>query len=232
MASSSGSAALIVGASRGLGLGLAEAYLQRGWRVVGTVRGAAPTKLHDLAASSGGRLAIETVEINEPAEVAALKQRLSGRSFDVLFVNAGVTNRRDETVGEVSTDEFNRVMVTNALSPMRVIETLEDTVAPGGVIGAMSSGLGSVADNESGGMEVYRASKAALNTLMRSYAARAGGKRAVALISPGWVRTDMGGDAAPLSVAESASGIVDVLAGCAGKPGAVFIDYKGDTVRW
>jgi len=233
MASSpSASAALIVGASRGLGLGLAEAYLKRGWRVVGTVRGAAKTKLHDLAAASAGRLVIETVDINEPAEVAALKQRLSGQSFDLLFVNAGVTNRRDETIGEVSTDEFNRVMTTNALSPMRVVEALDDLVAPSGTVAAMSSGLGSVADNEGGGMEVYRASKAALNTLMRSYAARAGGKRTVALISPGWVRTDMGGDAAPLSVAESASGIAEVLVGRAGKHGVVFIDYKGDTVRW
>ncbi len=94
------------------------------------------------------------------------------RSFDLLFVNAGVTNDPQETVGEVSTEEFIRVMVTNALSPMRVIERLEELVPPAGTIAVMSSGLAAVADNEAGGWEVYRGSKAALNTLMRSFAAR------------------------------------------------------------
>src|SRR3977135_294885 len=93
-----------------------------------------------------------------------------------------------ETIADVSTQEFVRVMVTNALSPMRVIERLHDLVAPTGMIGVMSSGQGSVTNNENGGYEVYRASKAALNTLMRSFAARhRDDKRSFLLMAPGWV---------------------------------------------
>jgi NAD(P)-dependent dehydrogenase (short-subunit alcohol dehydrogenase family) len=103
-------------------------------------------------------------------------------------------------------------MVTNALSPMRIIEELGDLVRPGGTIGIMSSSMGSVALNETGGWEVYRASKAALNTLMRSYAVRhARDGRSLALVDPGWVRTDMGGSDASISVEESIPGVADAL---------------------
>jgi NAD(P)-dependent dehydrogenase (short-subunit alcohol dehydrogenase family) len=162
-----------------------------------------------------------------------LRQRLSELTFDLLFVNAGIANDPDETIGEVSTDEFNRVMLTNALSPMRVIETLDDLVSPAGTIGAMSSGLGSVADNEHGGWEVYRASKAALNTLLRSYAARnRGSRRSLVVIAPGWVRTDMGGPHATLGIDESIPRVVDTITAQAGKPGLRYLDYLGRTVRW
>ncbi len=225
--------ALIVGASRGLGLALAETYIDRGWNVVATVRGTARTELHDLKAQRGDPLEIETVDIVEKDQVAALHDRLKGRTFDLLFVNAGVTNDPDETIGEVSTDDFIRVMVTNALSPMRVIETLGDLVSPTGTIGVMSSGLGSVADNEHGGWEVYRGSKAALNTLMRSYAARhRNDGRSLVIIAPGWVRTDMGGPHATLSIDQSIPRVVDTIAAQAGKPGLRYLDYQGRTVRW
>lgn len=226
------STALIIGASRGLGLALAEEYLNRGWRVIATARSDADG-LHELAAKAGERLEIESVDINRPDEVAALRKRLHERSLDLLFVNAGVANDRKETIGEVSTEEFVRVMVTNALSPMRVVEAFQDLVPATGVIGVMSSGLGSVADNEVGEWEVYRASKAALNTLMRSFAARhVGDSRAMVLIAPGWVRTDMGGADARLSVEESIPRVVDTISAQSGKPGLRYLDYRGQTVRW
>jgi NAD(P)-dependent dehydrogenase (short-subunit alcohol dehydrogenase family) len=225
--------ALIVGASRGLGLGLAKEYLQRGWRVVATVRGSQPGLLHDLLPHADGRLEVASLDINEPAQLDALRQHLHGRTFDLLFVNAGVSNGPDETVADVSTKDFNHVMVTNALSPMRVIEALLSLVRSSGTVAVMSSGLGSVADNNAGGFEVYRASKAALNTLMRSFAARhADAARVLVLIAPGWVRTDMGGPHADLSVEESVRGVVDTISGQSGKPGLHFLDYRGRTIRW
>lgn len=225
--------ALFVGASRGLGLALSEEYLRRGWHVVATVRGKTRSPLHDLKDKHDGELEIETVDIVKPDEVAALHDRLEGRTFELLFVNAGVTNDPDETIGEVSTDEFIRLMVTNALSPMRVIEALGDLVASSGTIGVMSSGLGSVADNEQGGWEVYRGSKAALNTLMRSYAARhRNDRRSLVIIAPGWVRTDMGGPHAALEIDESIPRVVDTITAQAGKPGLRYLDYQGRTVRW
>ncbi len=225
---------LLIGASRGLGCAIAEEYLHRGWQVVGTVRGDRRTGLHALADRSGGRLEIETVDIDVPEQVATLRARLAQRRFDVLFVNAGVTNSNpDNTVAEVSTEEFVRVMVTNALSPLRVVEALQDLVPPTGTIGVMSSGQGSVANNTNGMREVYRGSKAALNTFMRSFAARhADDPRAMVLMAPGWVRTELGGPEGRLAIEDSVPGVVDVLVGVQGHAGLQYLDYLGRTVPW
>jgi NAD(P)-dependent dehydrogenase (short-subunit alcohol dehydrogenase family) len=233
MAATTGKTALIIGASRGLGYALAAEYLARGWQVTATVRGSRRTELHHLASSPYARLVVETVDITVPEEVAALHDRLAQATFDLLFINAGVTNGPEETVADVSTDTFIRLMVTNALSPMRVVEALQDLVAPHGTIGVMSSGQGSVANNEKGGFEVYRASKSALNQLMRSFAARhAGDPRTLLLMAPGWVQTDLGGPAAPLTIGQSIPGVVDTIEAQAGKAGLQYLDYQGQTVRW
>jgi len=225
---------LLVGASRGLGFAMAAEFVKKGWSVVGTVQESARTELHDLADEHPGRIEIETLDVTEPGQVTALHDRLSGRSFDILFHNAGVANANPrEPIAEVSTDEFARVMVTNALSPMRVIEALQDLVPADGLIGIMSSGQGSISNNETGGAEVYRGSKAALNQLMRSYAARhAGEPRALVLMAPGWIRTALGGPDAPFSVEETIPKVVDVLLSQQGKPGLRFLDREGRTVPW
>ncbi len=224
---------LLIGASRGLGYAMAEECLRRGWRVVGTVRAGGTTRLHELAVTHAGQLEVETVDITAPDQVAALRARLRGRVFDVLFVNAGVKNDDRETIADVSTEEFARVMVTNALSPMRVIEQLRDLVTPDGLIGVMSSGQGSVANNENGGYEVYRASKAALNTLMRSFAARhRDDARSLLLMAPGWVRTDMGGPDARLGIEDSIPHLVTTLQARMGQPGLRYLDYLGRVVPW
>lgn len=223
---------LLIGASRGLGLAIAEEFLKKSWYVVGTVRaGSGRTKLHDLADQFQGRLEIETVDICEQSQVEALRQRLSGRIFDMLFVNAGIGIL--DSISDVTTDDFIRMMVTNSLSPMRVVESLQDLVSANGLIGVMSSGQGSVANNVTGMREVYRGSKAALNQFMRSYAARnSGTPRAMVLMAPGWVRTEMGGPDARLSIEESVPNLVNVLLEKQGNAGLEYLDYLGRTVPW
>ena len=227
-------AILLVGASRGLGLAMAAEFLKRGWSVVGTVQGADRTPLHDLAAEHPEHIEIETLDVTEPDQIAALHDRLSGRRFDILFHNAGIANANaHQPVSEVSTEAFVRVMVTNALGPMRVIEGLQELVPADGLIGVMSSGQGSVSNNETGGAEVYRGSKSALNQFMRCYAARhAGSPRALVLMAPGWIRTEMGGPDAPFSVEEAIPKVVDVLLSRQGQPGLRYLDREGRAVPW
>jgi NAD(P)-dependent dehydrogenase (short-subunit alcohol dehydrogenase family) len=224
---------LLIGASRGLGAAMAEEFAKRDWRVVGTVRGTARAQLHELAARLAGRIDIETVDITVPVEVSALRARLAGKQFDMLFVNAGVTNDPNETIAEVTTEEFVRVMVTNALSPMRVVEALADLVRAQGTIGVMSSGQGSISNNTMGKREVYRGSKAALNMFMRSFAGRrATDRRTLILMAPGWVRTEMGGPDGRLSIEESIPNVVSTLLAAQGRPGLQYLDYLGKTVPW
>ena len=113
---------------------------------------------------------------------------------------------------------------------MRVVEAFNDLVKRGGTIGVMSSGLGSISWSD-GHLEVYRASKAALNMLMKGFAARHAARTTV-IIAPGWVRTDLGGPDAPLSIAQSIPRVVDVIASRAGKRGLLFLNYRGKTLPW
>jgi NAD(P)-dependent dehydrogenase (short-subunit alcohol dehydrogenase family) len=230
---SSNATVLLIGASRGLGLAIAAEYVERGAQVVATVRGDRRTPLHELKEGAGDRLVIEQLDIDAPQQLGALRDRLSGLVFDLLFVNAGVTNGPEETTADVTTEEFTRLMVTNALSPMRTIETLGELVDPRGTIAIMSSGQGSIANNQRGGFEIYRASKSALNQLMRSYAARHGDdSRTLLLMAPGWVQTELGGPGARLTIEESIPNLVTTVDAQRGRAGLQFLDYLGETVAW
>ncbi|MBF6060786.1 SDR family oxidoreductase [Nocardia terpenica] len=224
--------ALIVGAARNLGLGIATEYARRGWNVIGTVRGAGRTGLHDLADMSGGRVTVESLEMTEPEQIAALRERLAERTLDLLFVNAAIA-RGDVPIGDVPTEMFTEVMVTNALSPMRVVESFRSSVTPSGTIAVMSSRQGSLGMNTKGGQDVYRASKSALNQLMRCYAARyADAAHTLLLICPGHVRTGLGGPNAPLTVEQSVPGVVDTIERHSGEPGLQYLNYQNDPVPW
>lgn len=225
---------LIVGASRGLGHAMAEEFVTRGWNVIGTVRGGNRTQLHELAEQHPDNVRIAIVDIDVDEQIAALRARLRGERLDILFVNAGTTTADPlAQVGGVSAEEFARVMLTNAFGPLRVIEGLHAQVPPDGLIGAMSSGQGSLADNEKGSREVYRASKAALNMLMKSFAAReADAPRAMLLLAPGWIRTGLGGPEAPFTLEETVPKLVDVLLAKRSRPGLEYLDRFGRTVPW
>ena len=224
---------LIVGASRGLGLAMASEFAGRGWRVLGTARGAG-TPLHSLAASRSDEVEIETLDITDHDQTRALANRLAGRQFDIVFVNAGVANRTPgNTMAQVSMDEFVHVMLTNVLGAMRAVEAFGPLASPSGVIGVMSSGQGSIANNGNGVNDVYRASKAALNQAMASYAGRhAGDGRAMVLMAPGWIRTELGGPGAPFGVEEAMPQIADTLIAQLDTPGLRYLDRFGKTVPW
>jgi NAD(P)-dependent dehydrogenase (short-subunit alcohol dehydrogenase family) len=223
-------ASLIIGASRGLGLGLAAELLRRGKRVIGTVRESkGGAGLHALTPIAEGRLEIEVVDIVDAEQIAALRGRLDGRRLDTLVVSAGIGERNATDFEQV----FFRTMAVNVLGVMTAVRTISDLVVADGSIAALSSGLGSLERNTTGGMEPYRSSKAALNQSLRSFAAEhAEASWSVTALDPGWVRTDMGGPDAPLDVETSARGLADVLEARRGAQGCAFLNHRGETVPW
>jgi NAD(P)-dependent dehydrogenase (short-subunit alcohol dehydrogenase family) len=227
--------ALVVGASRGLGLGLAAELKSRGWNVVATVRDeAGEAWVKALAAKPGGQIQTEHLDINDDAGLAALRRRLADRTFDLVFVNAGISPKGRSDAASASREEAANIFMTNAVAPIRVARAFLDRLrADTGIIAFMSSELGSVANKTDSYSELYSASKAALNSLSRSFAASLGPKRITVLaVAPGWVRTDMGGPGAPLSIEASTRGILDVLESRAGTGRHGFVDYQGREVAW
>lgn len=224
--------ALIVGGSRGLGLGLVGEHLTRGWHVTATVRTPSP-ELEALRADAKTQLAIETLDIGNPTQRAALATKLEGQTFDLLFLNAGIMAGRGLPLAEVTDADIAGVFLTNALNPIRTADALAGLVAPGGMIAFMSSILGSISTNDDGRAELYRASKAALNSLILSFRARH--KRTdltILALHPGVVRTRMGGPGAPLDIVTSVRGVADTIASRWGGGGAAFVDYRNEVIAW
>lgn len=223
---------LVVGASRGLGLALVEEYCQRGYHVIATVRKPSETLSHLQQTYPATLELVDQVDIVNLQQVRALQQRLSARQLDVLFVNAGISRATDLTPLQVEEQDYVDMLLTNALSPMRVLELFHDQVAADGVIAVMSSELGSITQS-TGFWELYSSSKAALNMLMKAFAARHHqDPRALLLVAPGWVRTDMGTADAHLEVSDSIPLVVDVVTQSAGKPGLRYTDRFGETLPW
>ena len=225
--------ALIVGASRGIGLGLVKELADRGWEVTGTARSASGEAALK-ALSTKGAVHLETVDTADLASAEALRKRLEGKTFDVIIVNAGVSGPRDKTPRTVSDGEFSDLFITNSLAPVRFAELFAKLVTPQtGVIGLMTSQLGSVEKASGGGMELYRASKAALNSFTRSFAARHKDKGITVLsLHPGWVKTDMGGPGAAIDIETSVKGLADVIERAQKDRKDGFFDYKGETLPW
>ena len=223
--------ALVVGASRGIGLGLVEEYLARGWSVVATVRDAEAEA--ELTAMDGtGRLTVARADVTYDGDIQALADRIEG-PLDLLFVNAGIMG--PEEMITASREEIDQVMQTNAFGPARLAWALVDKVRPNtGVIALMSTGMASIADNSSGGYDIYRASKAAQNMLARSLWVGPGRERGLTVLSvnPGWVKTAMGGRGATIDVPTSARGIADQVEAQAGSGEHRFIGWNGRELPW
>ncbi|HCN47413.1 MAG TPA: short-chain dehydrogenase [Pseudomonas sp.] len=222
--------ALIIGASRGLGLGLVERLSEDGWNVVATVRDTA--RAEALKALPGVR--VETLEMNSGAQLDALQKNLEGQTFDLLFVNAGVKGPDNQDAEAAQLADVGDLFMTNSVAPIRVAQRFTGQLREGtGVIAFMSSVLGSVAIPDAPDLALYKASKAALNSMINSFVVRLGDTRlSVLAMHPGWVKTDMGGDGADIDVATSTRGMVEQVKAHSGKPGVHYINYKGESLIW
>lgn len=210
---------LILGASRGIGLGLAEEFARRGWGVIASERSRSAA-LHALEGVD-----VVTADVTDPESYADLD--LVDGSLDAVLVNAGISGARHQSADKASAEEVAEVMMTNAFGPARAGRALLPKIRRGGTLAFMSSLMGSIADS-SGGFELYRPSKAAQNMLAKGIAEQDAKVRDIAVLSlhPGWVQTAMGGPHATLSVERSVKGLADVIE-ASGGAGYSFVDYTG-----
>ncbi len=219
--------ALLFGTSRGLGRALVEEHLKRGWDVIGTVR--TPDALADLRHKA---LSVETLDTTDWPAVDDLRDRLAGRELDLLFVSAGIIGSVTTPAADIDPEAFSEIMRVNALAPLRIIDRFADLVQPRGTLAVMSSSLGSITLNKTGGYEDYRMSKAALDMGLCSIAARRKGEQTFLAIDPGWVQTDMGGKNATLTIGQSVPNMVDMIEARQGSGGVAFVNYANQDHPW
>lgn len=229
------SSVLITGANRGIGLELARQYAADGWQVFATARdpNAAPD-LAALAKASGGTVSVFALEVTDVDAVDRLAAALRGKALDVLINNAGVAVRDGMNFGETNPDSWARAFMVNTIAPTKVSEALLPNLlaGKGKTIGMLSSRLGSHTYNN-GGYLAYRATKAALNSVVRTMAAELKDKGIMTVaLHPGHVRTDMGGAAAPVVPTASAAGLRKVLAGMTAAKNGGFFDFEGNELAW
>ncbi|WP_442109973.1 SDR family oxidoreductase [Pseudomonas sp. NUPR-001] len=220
--------ALIIGASRGLGLGLVQRLQEDGWNIVATVRD--PAKAPALAAIPG--VQVQTLEMNSTEQLDALQAQLTGQRFDLLFVNAGVMGPGDQNAERVQLVDVGDLFMTNAVSPIRVAQRFAPQLNENGVLAFMSSILGSIAIPDGSEICLYKASKAALNSMINSFVTLQQPPQTVLAMHPGWVKTDMGGENAEIDVLTSTRGMLEQIKAHEGKGGLHFINYKGDSLIW
>jgi len=222
---------LITGASRGIGLEFARQYAAAGWKVLACCR--SPGKATELNGIAGD-VSLFALDVDDDGNIADLAKQLKSVPIDVLVNNAGISKPEASTLGQISSDVWLQVLRTNAVAPLKMAEAFLSNMEAGKEkkLIAISSRLGSIALNE-GGRYSYRSSKAALNSAWKSLAGDTAGKGMICVVfHPGWVQTDMGGKAAPVTPPQSVAGMVKVIASLTKKDNGTFRNFDGDTLPW
>jgi NAD(P)-dependent dehydrogenase (short-subunit alcohol dehydrogenase family) len=230
------STALITGANRGLGLEFARQYAAEGWRVLAACRDPSQAQeLEELAKTAAGRLTTLALDVASADSVAHAAQQLQDEPIDVLINCAGVMGAEHQTLGRIDYEDWLQVLEVNTLGPLRVIEAFAGHIERGTrkLIVTLTSGMGSIADNNSGGWIAYRSSKAALNMAVKCAAINLAPRHiACVLITPGWVRTDMGGPHATLTPEQSVAAMRRVFGSIRQADTGRFFNYDGRTYPW
>ncbi|MBS0435151.1 MAG: SDR family oxidoreductase [Proteobacteria bacterium] len=218
--------ALIIGASRGIGAEFVRQYRAEGWQVTATARGD-----EALAAQRAQGATAIALDVTSAESVSRLAWQLDGASFDVIVNVAGVL-KRQSGLEPPSDADFDHTMHANVLAPMRVLPQLVDMLAPGAKLALISSKMGSMGARNATSSWLYRASKAAANSVLKDISLEWAGKAVCVSFHPGWVRTDMGGAGADIGVEESVAGMRRVIAGLAAQDNGRFLNYDGSEIPW
>ena len=221
---------LITGANRGLGFEFARHYLADGWQVYAACRD--PASASELRRLAEDKLAMD---LTDPASIRAAATELDGQAIDLLLNNAGIIGPRGQTIGNIDYEAWAEVLAVNTMGPMRVSEAFVEHVASSErkLIVTLTSGMGSIADNTSGGSIVYRSSKAAVNMVVRSLTIDLAPRGITCVVvNPGWVRTDMGGPNASLEPSESISALRRLIATFGPEQSGKFFNHTGREYPW
>ena len=225
----------ITGTTRGIGLELARQFLDTGNQVFAAARNTESDALQSLKAAHGDQLQLLTLDVTDNTQIAKAAATLAGQPLSLLINNAGLYRSRSDDVDSLSHESWLQEFHVNAIAPFMVTRALRGNLAAAenALVAMISSKMGSMADNTSGGAYSYRSSKAALNAVTVSLSSDLAkdGTRVVAL-HPGWVRTDMGGDSAPVDAPASASGLRKVMLGIDDAQNGHFFDYSGAPIPW
>ena len=223
---------MITGSNRGLGLECARQYADEGWRVIATCRN--PGNAIKLA-SLKGELEIHALDISDHGQILSLADSLREEAIDLLFNNAGIFDPSPSQLVDIDYNAWENFIRVNVMSPLMVCATFSDHVAASDLkkIAIMSSKMGSIDDNNSGGSYIYRSSKAALNAVMKSLSIDLAPRGiSVAILHPGWVRTDMGGPNGLIDAPESVDGLLKVIKDLNLKNSGRFYSYDGSEIAW
>ena len=223
--------AIVIGASRGIGLGLVKELASRGYKVIASERSES-AELREAAEARKPAVEIVKCDVTDKDSVAALKGKCADGSVDLLVMNAGVYGGNEQGLPDLTRDNVADIIITNAVGPVQAALELLPLMKKGGTIAMMSSKMGSI-DDSSGGVNLYRLSKVSQNMLARSLFGSHAQERGVGVLSlhPGWVQTDMGGPNALIDVETSVNGMLDVLE-AETTPRHAFFAYDGSTVPW
>ncbi len=226
---------LITGANRGIGLELTEKFTEAGWQVLASCRN--PADAGQLQALSERGLAIElhALDVTDYAQMAALSDQLANRPIDILLSNAGIYGSKGAGFGEVDAEEWRQVLEVNTIAPLMLVQAFVEQVAASQqkLVAVISSKVGSIADNSSGGSYVYRSSKTAVNQVVKSLSIDLAGRDiSVICLHPGWVQTEMGGPNAEIGTDESVSGLKGILQSAGRAQSGQFIEFNGDSIPW
>ncbi len=232
----SSSTYFITGCNRGLGLEFVRQLLARGQRVIATCRDiATSTDLTALTLKHSGQLSLVEMDVSDEASMREAVALLNDEAIDVFINNAGMYGPRDANFGNVDGPAMAEVLYTNAVAPVLLTQLLIDNVRKGSgkKLVYVSSKMGSIADNGRGGSYIYRSSKTALNSVVKSLALDLAPEGiATATLHPGWVRTDMGGPNGLIDAPESVSGMLNVIDGLSVANTGQFFNYDGATIAW
>ena len=226
---------LITGSNRGIGLEFVRQYLGRGDRVLASCRN--PQAAGELAqlAVANDRLRLLTLDVSDESSMAALADTIRDEAIDVLINNAGVYGPRDAGFGNVNGADWERVMRVNAIAPLLLTQHIIGSLRQGRdkKLVYITSKMGSIDDNKGGGSYIYRSSKTALNSVVRSLSVDlAGAGFSVAVVHPGWVLTDMGGPHALIDTHTSVAGMITVIDQLNPDNSGGFFNYDGAPIPW